>query len=61
MFKKQLHSTDILGYQTGAILQEGDGIFSNQSGVALGLRVADCNVIAIMGKKRFGIIHAGRK
>lgn len=40
---------------------EGDGLYSNQTGILLKVGIADCNAVAIMGKERFGIVHAGRK
>ena len=40
---------------------EGDGLYSNQKGIWLKVGVSDCNAVAVMGKERFGIVHAGRK
>lgn len=40
---------------------EGDGLYSNQKGIRLKVGVSDCNAVAVMGKERFGIVHAGRK
>ena len=39
----------------------GDGIISNRKDLILGVLTADCAPIVILGKKYFGIIHAGWK
>ena len=39
----------------------GDGIISNRRDLILGVLTADCAPIVILGKKYFGIIHAGWK
>ena len=39
----------------------GDGIISNRRDLILGVLTADCAPIIILGKKYFGIIHAGWK
>ena len=38
-----------------------DGIISNRKDLILGVLTADCAPIVILGKKYFGIIHAGWK
>jgi len=39
----------------------GDGIISNRKDLILGVLTADCAPIVILGKRYFGIIHAGWK
>ena len=58
----QIHSNkvffiDKLSEQT----LNGDGIISNRKDLILGVLTADCAPIVILGKKYFGIIHAGWK
>lgn len=38
-----------------------DGIYTDQKWIWLKVGVSDCNPVAIMGKRRFGIVHAGRR
>ena len=39
----------------------GDGIISKRNDLSLGVLTADCATVVILGKKYFGIIHAGWK
>ena len=39
----------------------GDGMVTNRNDILLGILTADCAPIIILGKKNFGIIHAGWK
>ena len=58
----QVHSNKIFYIDkiTDQILS-GDGIISNRKDLILGVLTADCAPIVILGKKYFGIIHAGWK
>ena len=58
----QVHSNKIFFIDkiTDQILS-GDGIISNRKDLILGVLTADCAPIVILGKKYFGIIHAGWK
>ena len=58
----QVHSNKIFFIDkiTNQILT-GDGIISKRKDLILGVLTADCAPIVILGKKYFGIIHAGWK
>jgi len=58
----QVHSNKIFYIDkiTDQILS-GDGIISNRKDLILGVLTADCAPIVILGKKYFGIVHAGWK
>ena len=58
----QVHSNKVFFIDkiTNQILS-GDGIISNRKDLILGVLTADCAPIVILGKKYFGIIHAGWK
>ena len=58
----QVHSNKIFFIDkiTDQILS-GDGIISDRKDLILGVLTADCAPIVILGKKYFGIIHAGWK
>ncbi len=58
----QVHSNKIFFIDriTDKILS-GDGIISNRKDLSLGVLTADCAPVVILGKKYFGIIHAGWK
>ena len=58
----QVHSNRIFFIDkiNGQVLN-GDGIISNRKNLILGVLTADCAPIVILGRKYFGIIHAGWK
>ena len=58
----QVHSNKIffIDRNTDKILS-GDGVISNRKDLSLGVLTADCAPVVILGKKYFGIIHAGWK
>lgn len=59
---KQIHSANIhKWYPDWQNTIEGDWIYTDQKGIWLKVWVSDCNPVAIMGKKWFGIVHAGRR
>lgn len=51
----------ILKHKEDTIPPGNDGIITQITNTKIGVLIADCNGIAIMGKQRFGIIHAGRR
>ena len=58
---KQIHSNTLYEYQEPRTTLEWDGIFSNKEDIQISVWVSDCNAVIIMGKQRYGILHAGRR
>ena len=63
IYTSQVHGDNlyILEHPEDFIISKNDGIITQLTNTKIGVLLADCNGIAIMGKKRFGIIHAGRR
>ena len=58
----QIHSNKVIFTdKLNNKILNGDGIISNRKDLILGVLTADCAPIVILGKKYFGIIHAGWK
>ena len=60
IYTKQVHSNSIhiLTKNDWFIDIENDGIVSDISDVRIGVLLADCNGIVLMGEKRYGVVHA---
>lgn len=63
IYTKQVHWDNIalLEQPIDFIDSENDAIISQITDIKIGVLLADCNGIALMGKKWFGIVHAGRR
>ena len=58
----QIHSNKVIFVEKpNSQTLNADGIISNRKDLILGVLTADCAPIVILGKKYFGIIHAGWK
>ena len=58
----QIHSNKVIFVEKPIVQTlNADGIISNRKDLILGVLTADCAPIVILGKKYFGIIHAGWK
>lgn len=58
---KQIHSNTIYEYYPNRDTPKWDGVFSDQKEITLSVGARDCNAVVIMGKRRYGILHVGRK
>lgn len=63
IYTKQVHWDNIAIVETPTdfIWSENDAIISKLSNIKIGVLLADCNGIILMGKTRYGVIHAGWK
>lgn len=63
IYTKQTHGNSIyiLENKIDFINSENDGIISEISNIKTWVLLADCNGIILMGKQRYGVVHAGRK
>lgn len=63
IYTSQVHgnSIAILDNYKDSISSENDGIISKLTNIKIWVLLADCNGIILMGKTRYGVIHAGRK
>tara|TARA_B100000029_G_scaffold411950_1_gene414479 strand:+ start:18 stop:743 length:726 start_codon:yes stop_codon:yes gene_type:complete len=59
LLMNQIHSNKIYFFKKADKTINADGIISRNPNIALGVLTADCAPIIILGKKNFGIIHAG--
>ncbi len=60
IFGQQTHSTNIVRIVTGKEdLSNTDGLITDNHNFILGVKTADCAPIVFIGKKQFGIVHAG--
>ena len=62
-YTNQVHGDNIAIFDEDQefISSENDAIISKRIGVKIWVLLADCNGIVIMGKIRYGIVHAGWK
>lgn len=63
VYTKQVHGNTIYTLEENLefISSENDGIISKISNTKIWVLLADCNGIVLMGKERYGVIHAGRR
>lgn len=60
LLPEQTHGTRIVQIKTGKEdLSVSDGLWTTNPQFFLGVRTADCAPIVFLGKKQFGIVHAG--
>ena len=60
LFPVQTHSANILEVKTGEEnLEQCDGLLTKDRRFLLGVQTADCAAITFIGKKYFGVVHAG--
>ncbi len=60
IFPKQTHSNRIMEVVTGdENVDMCDGLFTQNREFCLGIKTADCAPVVFIGKKKYGIAHAG--
>ncbi len=56
---KQIHSSKVYLVKKPFVGSEGDGLITQEKGLKIGIRTADCVPLAFLGNKTVAVVHAG--
>ncbi|MFN3871188.1 MAG: polyphenol oxidase family protein [Aquificaceae bacterium] len=56
---KQIHSSEVYLVKKPFLGGEGDGLITQERGLKIGVRTADCVPLAFLGDKTVAVVHAG--